>query len=335
MQVCAAEWLSQLSRQMEEEVFVSLFLCMSFYASVIVHVFDSSYPLPLFGSKSFVNSDSFEVHNQIIFLPLLPTSVHLFGLLGRWSLIFMMAFVDPPQDHLQQMSTVGHALALAGVATPQEDPAFPGTLANVLLGHLGMTMDTNIETWGANSREEVVEEINGTYLSAQDGQLRLINLAEKGVCKLADRYVRLRLGIPVDGGTMQVQPPVSEQMALQADQINQLQHSVQMALQAAAQAATTAATAAALSSTSATATSGQGATTPTQTQNQVAAERTVSVNLVANQVQEATCRKLTNKKSSGCLWALGGALWKGQTPCCRRRPDRRSIGNDQASDCNS
>ena len=50
---------------------VQVVLCI-----VIVHVFDSSYPLPLFGSKSFVNSDSFEAHNQNICLPLLPTSVH-------------------------------------------------------------------------------------------------------------------------------------------------------------------------------------------------------------------------------------------------------------------
>ena len=231
-----------------------------------------------------------------------------------------MAFVDPPQDHLQQIATVGHALALAGAATPQEDPAYPGMLAVGLLGHLGMTMDTNIKTWGANSREEVVEEINGTYLTAQDGQLRLMNLAEKGVCKLADRYVRLRLGIPVDGGTMQFLPPVTEQMALQADQINQLQHSVQMALQAATQAATTAATAAALSSTSAMATSGQGATTPTQTQNQVAAERTVSVNLVANQVQEAKCRKLTKEEVLAAYGRWEAHYGKGKRPAVDADP---------------
>ena len=82
MQVCVAEWLSQLSRQMEEEVFrfsmfVQVVLCI-----VIVHVFDSSYPLPLFGSKSFVNSDSFEVHNQIICLP--PTRPYRgVGKIGR------------------------------------------------------------------------------------------------------------------------------------------------------------------------------------------------------------------------------------------------------------
>ena len=52
-------------------IFVQVVLCI-----VIVHVSDSSYPLPLFGSKSFVNSDSFEVHNQNMFLQLLPTSVH-------------------------------------------------------------------------------------------------------------------------------------------------------------------------------------------------------------------------------------------------------------------
>ena len=45
-------------------IFVFVVLCI-----VIVHVFDSSHPLPIFGSKSFVNSDLFEVHNQIFVLP--------------------------------------------------------------------------------------------------------------------------------------------------------------------------------------------------------------------------------------------------------------------------
>ena len=67
------------------------------------------------------------------------------------------------------------------------------------MGHLSITMDANIENGGAYSCEEALEEINVTYLPAQDGQLRLINFAVNVVCKMAHCFVRLRLGIPEVG----------------------------------------------------------------------------------------------------------------------------------------
>ena len=54
MQVCAAEWLSQLTRQMEEEVFVfSIFMLVVLFF-VIVLVFDSIASVATFWFQEFL-----------------------------------------------------------------------------------------------------------------------------------------------------------------------------------------------------------------------------------------------------------------------------------------
>ena len=92
-----------------------------------------------------------------------------------------MAFTDPPNDVLTHIVIVGQALTLSGAATTQDDPAWPGPLVTSLLTHLGMTMDTNVEACGANSCQDVIDEINGCYLLQLDGQMRAFELGRERV----------------------------------------------------------------------------------------------------------------------------------------------------------
>ena len=203
-------------------------------------------------------------------------------------------FGDPPQDILAHVATVGQALALSGMAPMQgDDPHFPGAVVNSLLAHLGMIFDTNIETWGSNSKAELYDEISMVQVAGTDDQgnetYRPMTFSEKGMAKLADRYIRMRLGLE-HGSAQAPQPQGTDILTMQAQQMQQMQMAMQQALQTATHAATMAATAMTAMGAS------SSGTQPVPTQSQVGAERAVSVQLIANQVLESTCRKLTKEE---------------------------------------
>ena len=103
---------------------------------------------------------------------------------------------DPPDEVIAGISTVGHAYALAGLTQGEiGDDAFPGKLCNSLLTHLGFTLDSYVEVYTANRKEETNADI-GQWLVTDPvaGTQRPANMGAKGLARLGDRYMRMRVG---------------------------------------------------------------------------------------------------------------------------------------------
>ena len=92
--------------------------------------------------------------------------------------------------------TMGHAISIAGMpgVLQPHDEGFPGPLSEAFLLPLVATMDTPIELHAASSQADAHAEINIIQIY-DNGAMRLLTLTEKGMCKMVDRYIRLRLGL--------------------------------------------------------------------------------------------------------------------------------------------
>ena len=101
--------------------------------------------------------------------------------------------LDPPEGLLETLYTVGSCLVLTGICGDMQpdDQDFPGPVALSFLLGTGLGFDSPLKVLINNTQDED-RVINDLQLFETDGTSRLMNLREKGLCKLADRYARLR-----------------------------------------------------------------------------------------------------------------------------------------------
>ena len=105
-------------------------------------------------------------------------------------------FMDPPQQVLEGMMNMGHAISIAGMpgVLQPHGKGFPGPLAEAFLHALGATLETPIALHAANSQADAHAEINAIQIF-DSGAMRPLTCTEQGMCKMVDRYIRLRLGL--------------------------------------------------------------------------------------------------------------------------------------------
>ena len=211
--------------------------------------------------------------------------------------------MDPSSDVLEQITTIGHAMALAGMIPPTlavSDENWPGPLAVAFMEGMGVQNGSPIEFLAANSLEDVHADINGLYIDTGNGQgLRLMRAGEKGTCKLVDRYCRLKLGLLQT--TAQAAAAVSKVEAL-GEEVLELRSQTQEALAQATSAGSLAARAQAAQSTRPKPEGAPHTHTPAPS-----TERVVALDKVASQNLEGTCRKLTKEEIQ-----LAYARWSAQ-----------------------
>ena len=103
--------------------------------------------------------------------------------------------MDPPQELIDGIEDVGHAMALAGIVQgePGEDD-FPGTLANSFLDRLGLSMESHYAMLTIHDEKDIKDELQDWEVSGADGTVRKATLGERGLALFTDRYCRLRAG---------------------------------------------------------------------------------------------------------------------------------------------
>ena len=105
-------------------------------------------------------------------------------------------FMDPPQEILEGMTSMGHPMSIAGMpgVLQPHDEGYPGPRAEAFLLALGATVDTPIELHAASSQADAHAEIDLIQIF-DNGAMRRLTYTEKGMCKMVDRYIRLRFGL--------------------------------------------------------------------------------------------------------------------------------------------
>ena len=103
--------------------------------------------------------------------------------------------MDPPQELIDNIENVGHAMALAGFVQgkPGEDD-FPGTIATSFLDHLGLSMESHYAMLTIHDEKDIKDELRDWEVSDADGTVRKATLGERGLALFTDRHCRLRAG---------------------------------------------------------------------------------------------------------------------------------------------
>ena len=132
---------------------------------------------------------------------------------------------DPPDELLMGITNMGHVMALSGMLDgySAETAGYPGPFANSFLRCTGFTLDTLVEVLVTNDLAMVHAEINGFNLYEADDTTRPMTMAEKGRCKLVDRYARLARGLLKRDS--QVQAEQQERARLQQE-VDSLRHTL-------------------------------------------------------------------------------------------------------------
>ena len=227
---------------------------------------------------------------------------------------------DPPMVTIQSMTTVGHAYHLAGIAIGEpETDGYPGALCVSLLDHLGIEMETYIEVYTATEEKELHESIaTWQVMDLQTGQVRPSKIGERGLARLADRYMRIRVGDKVHGSAAQrTDTATQELLKKQQDTIDDMKMELDRACSTAAAAATAASAAATAASAKATGTSSSAPTNADS--NVVALEETTCP------TSKGTCRTLTRDEVKECFNRYEKHYGKGKRPLPEEEPTESQL----------
>ena len=156
--------------------------------------------------------------------------------------------MDPTDEVLASMTTVGHACILAGMtgALDMNDPDFPGDLVRAYLALTGCDIDTIVHLLAGNSSEDMSNMVRNLEVTNKStGETKAATMMQKGMANLVDRYIRIKLGLmsrPSAPGpavpTPVANPVIVEQLAQQRDMINSLTAALDKAATALAATAT-------------------------------------------------------------------------------------------------
>ena len=189
--------------------------------------------------------------------------------------------MEPNMEVINSMTSICHAAVLSGMAgnLAADDPVFPGPLANAFFGLTDMSPDTPCELLAENPREDVASAI-ASWQIVEGETTRGATLREKGMARMADKFIRYKTGElkhPSVANVTQAQSAdatLSQQLTVQQAQINSLQASLAAATSALSQAAPPPAPA------------GQG---PPQ-------EPLVALKEVISQTSDGSCKRMTQSE---------------------------------------
>ena len=137
--------------------------------------------------------------------------------------------MEPNMEVINSMTTICHAAVLSGMAgnLAADDPVFPGPLANAFFGLTDMSPDTPCELLAENPREDVASAI-ASWQIVEGETTRGATLREKGMARMADKFIRYKTGElkhPSVANVTQSQSTdatLSQQLAVQQAQITSL-----------------------------------------------------------------------------------------------------------------
>ena len=186
------------------------------------------------------------------------------------------------------MINVGHAISIAGMpgVLQPHDEGYPAPLAEAFILALGAMVDAPIELHDASSQADAHAEINLIQI-IDNGAMRPLTYTEKGMCKMVDRYIRLRLGLIERIGTQ----PYGAGGGFGQDQqdiIDQLQQQIANANAALVQVTSSATAAASAADTALTSGASGAPAGATQTNTQSSEERVVALRELVNEMYDTT-----------------------------------------------